>query len=45
MSRHLLIRGPGALAVMCGAELNASGKVVLPFWDGSGYVSPILVAA
>ncbi len=41
--KHLLIRGPGALAVMCGAESNAAGPVVLPFWDGSMYVSPIVV--
>ena len=41
--KHLLIRGPGALAVMCGAESNATGPVALPFWDGSKYVSPIVV--
>jgi len=41
--KHLLIRGPEALAVMCGAESNASGPVALPFWDGSKYVAPILV--
>lgn len=40
--KHLLIRGPGALAVMCGAESNAAGPVALPFWDGSKYVSPIV---
>ena len=43
VGKHLLIRGPGALAVMCGAESNASGPVVLPFWNGSGYVSPVVV--
>jgi hypothetical protein len=42
IGKHLLIRGPGALAVMCGAESNASGPVALPFWDGSGYVSPVV---
>jgi hypothetical protein len=44
LDKHLLIRGPGALAVMCGAESNAAGPVVLPFWDGSGYVSPVVIA-
>jgi hypothetical protein len=41
--KHMLIRGPGALAVMCGAESNAVGPVVLPFWDGSKYASQIVV--
>ncbi len=41
--KHLLVRGPGTLAVMCGAESNAAGPVTLPFWDGSKYVSPIVV--
>ncbi len=40
--KHLLIRGPEALAVMCGAESNATGPVTLPFWEGSKYVSPIV---
>lgn len=40
--KHMLIRGPGALAMMCGAEANAAGPVTLPFWDGSKYVSPIV---
>jgi hypothetical protein len=44
VGKHLLIRGPGALAVMCGAESNATGPVVLPFWDGSKYVSPVVFA-
>jgi hypothetical protein len=43
VDKHLLIRGPGALVVMCGAESNATGPVALPFWDGSKYVSPIVV--
>ena len=42
LAKHLLIRGPGALAVMCGAESNAAGPVVLPFWDGAKYVSPLV---
>ena len=45
VDKHMLIRGPGALAVMCGAESNAVGPVVLPFWDGSKYVSPVVAAA
>lgn len=43
VGKHLLIRGPGALAVMCGAESNATGPVALAFWDGTKYVSPIVV--
>lgn len=43
VNKHMLIRGPGALAVMCGAEANAPGPVTLPLWDGSKYVSPIVV--
>ena len=43
VDKHMLIRGPGALAVMCGAESNAVGPVVVPFWDGSKYVSPLTV--
>lgn len=43
-NKHMLIRGPGALAVMCGAESNAVGPVVLPFWDGSKYVLPVVAA-
>jgi hypothetical protein len=42
VGKHLLIRGPGALAVMCGAESNAAGPVVLPVWDGAKYVSPLV---
>lgn len=43
MRKHLLMRGPIALAVMCGAESNATGPTTLPFWDGSRYVSPLEV--
>jgi len=45
VEKHLLIRGPGALSVMCGAESNATGPVVLPFWNGTEHVSPVLVAS
>ena len=41
--KHLLLRGPVALATMLGAASNASGPVEVPFWDGSRYVSPIAV--
>ena len=43
VNKHMLVRGPDALAVMCGAEANATGPLTLPFWDGSKYVSPIVV--
>lgn len=45
LRKHLLIRGPGALAMMCGAESNAAGPVVLPFWNGLGYISSVVAAA
>lgn len=41
--KHLLIKGPEAVAVMLGAASNASGPVTVPFWDGTRYVSPIIV--
>lgn len=41
--KHLLIKGPVALATMLGAACNASGPVKVPFWDGSRYVCPITV--
>lgn len=41
--KHLLIKGPVALAAMMGAASNASGPVTVPFWDGTRYVSPIKV--
>lgn len=41
--KHLLIKGPEAVAVMLGAASNASGPVTVPFWDGIRYVSPITV--
>lgn len=43
VDKHMLVQGPGALAMMCGAEANATGRVTLPFWDGLKYVSPIVV--
>jgi hypothetical protein len=43
MQKHLLIRGPEAVATMIGAASNACGPVTLPFWNGTGYVSPIIV--
>ena len=43
MQKHLLIRGPEAVATMIGAASNACGPVTVPFWNGTGYVSPIVV--
>lgn len=45
VNKHLLIKGPVAMAVMMGAASNASGPVMLPFWDGTKYVSHITVAS
>lgn len=41
--KHLLIRGPVALAMMTGSASNACGPVTLPFWDGTGYASHVVV--
>jgi hypothetical protein len=43
LRKHLLIKGPAAVAVMLGVASNASGPVTVPFWDGTRYVSPITV--
>lgn len=40
--KHLLILGPSALAVFAGAAANATGPVIIPFWDGTGYVQPVI---
>jgi hypothetical protein len=41
--KHLLLLGPAALAMLTGAGANATGPTHVPFWDGSKYVSPIVV--
>jgi hypothetical protein len=41
--KHLLIIGPATLAVLIGAAANACGPVVVPFWDGTTYVSPVVI--
>jgi hypothetical protein len=45
VEKHLLIFGPGALALGIGTLSNAVGPVVLPFWHNASmsYVNPILV--
>ena len=43
MQKHLLIRGQEVVATMIGAASNACGPVIVPYWDGTGYVSPIVV--
>jgi hypothetical protein len=40
---HFLLAGPTGLATLIGAGSNANGPVVVPFWDGSRYVSPLVV--
>jgi len=44
LDKHLLILGPAALAVFAGASANATGPVTIPFWDGSRFVTPIVIA-
>jgi hypothetical protein len=43
VEKHLIMLGPEALAVFAGAALNASGRIVVPFWNGVRYVEPIVV--
>jgi hypothetical protein len=43
VEKHLLIVGPATLAVLIGAAANACGPVVVPFWDGTTYVSPVVI--
>ena len=43
LRKHLLVKGPAAVATMMGAAFNACGPVTIPFWDGSVYVSPLQV--
>jgi SMODS-associated and fused to various effectors sensor domain len=41
--KHLLIVGPTTLAMLTGAAANAVGPVVVPFWNGTGYVDPTII--
>lgn len=43
VEKHLIMLGPETLAVFAGAAANASGPVTVPFWDGTRYVSPVIV--
>ncbi len=43
LEKHLLLQGPASLAILAGAASNASGRVVLPFWDGARYSNQITV--
>lgn len=43
VEKHLLIRGPEALAALIGAGANATGSTVVPFWHNDGYVNPIRI--
>jgi hypothetical protein len=40
---HFLMAGPNALAALIGAGSNANGPLVMPFWNGTAYVSPLVV--
>ena len=42
---HFLLAGPNGLATLIGAGSNANGPVVVPFWDGSKYVSPLVIGS
>lgn len=42
---HFLLAGPNGLAALIGAGSNANGPVVVPFWDGSKYVSPLVIGS
>ena len=43
VEKHLLIVGPAVLSMLIGAAANACGRVTVPMWDGTSYVSPIVV--
>lgn len=43
VEKHLLMLGPTSLAVFTGAASNGSGKITIPFWNGSEYVEPLIV--
>lgn len=42
---HFLLAGPTGLATLTGAGSNANGPVVVPFWDGREYVSPLVIGS
>ena len=42
---RLLVAGPAGLATLIGAGSNANGPVVMPFWDGHEYVSPLVIGS
>lgn len=42
---HFLLAGPNGLATLIGAGSNANGPVVVPFWDGNAYVSPLIIGS
>lgn len=41
--KHLLLAGPQALAVLIGAASNGNGPTSMPFWNGSRYMSPLII--
>jgi hypothetical protein len=41
--KHLLLAGPTSLAVLIGASSNANGPLVVPFWNGQTFSSPLTV--
>jgi hypothetical protein len=44
VEKHLLLLGPGSLAVRIGAAANGTGKTFVPFWDGAaGYTGGIVI--
>jgi hypothetical protein len=45
VDKHLLLLGPSGLAVFAGAAANASGPVVIPFWNGKRYIDGLVVGA
>ncbi len=42
---HFLLAGPNGLATLIGAGSNANGPVLVPFWDGHAYVSPLVIGS
>ena len=43
VDKHLILRGPQGMALLIGAAMNATGPTTVPFWNGSGYSTQLVV--
>lgn len=44
VEKHLLMAGPGAVAIFAGASSNGAGRLSVPAWSGGGYVEGITIS-